>query len=118
MWQYTTVNQCPSDTCPSDGTALEGRGRPGRSLPSGEVHVRPDSEEDDDMTFKKIKKRWWIAGGIIVVVAVLAIVKLSGSNGDGTIVQADLAYVDDILEIVSASGRIQPQTKEIGRAHV
>jgi HlyD family secretion protein len=35
-----------------------------------------------------------------------------GGNGDDlTVVAADLAYLDEIAEIVTASGRIQPQTK-------
>ncbi len=36
---------------------------------------------------------------------------ISGGSDDGTSVQADLAFTDDINEIVTASGRIQPQTK-------
>jgi len=63
------------------------------------------------MAFKKIKKRWWIIGGLVIVVLVALNFVLGGSNGNQTVVQADLAYVDDIDEIVSASGRIQPQTK-------
>jgi len=45
------------------------------------------------------------------VVIALIIVNLTASNGDQTEVQADLAFIDDISEIVTASGRIQPQTK-------
>ncbi len=63
------------------------------------------------MAMSKSKKRWLIIGGIAVIAAVSVGIGLGGSNGDQTVVQADLAYVDDIVELVSASGRIQPQTK-------
>ena len=60
------------------------------------------------------KKRWKkliIGIAAIVVVAIIVVLNLQGSNGKKTSVQADLAYVDEISEIVTASGRIQPQTK-------
>jgi HlyD family secretion protein len=60
---------------------------------------------------KKRTKRLLIGGGLVVVVAVLAIVTLSGSDEKQTVVQADLVVQDDISELVTASGRIQPQTK-------
>lgn len=60
---------------------------------------------------KKSKKKWWIIAGVAVVAVIAVGFGMSGSDNDHTSVQADLAYVDDILEIVSASGRIQPQTK-------
>jgi HlyD family secretion protein len=47
--------------------------------------------------------------GLVIVVIVIA--NLGGSDNGGTLVQADLAFADDISEIVTASGRIQPQTK-------
>ncbi|MEZ5360664.1 MAG: efflux RND transporter periplasmic adaptor subunit [Candidatus Zixiibacteriota bacterium] len=61
---------------------------------------------------KKRKKKWlWIGGAIVVVVAVIAVVSLQQNGDTKTLVQADLAYIDDIAETVTASGRIQPQTK-------
>jgi len=56
-------------------------------------------------------KKYIIIGSVVVIAAVLVVLSLVGSNGDETMVQADLAFVDDITEEVSASGRIQPQTK-------
>ncbi|MFH2048057.1 MAG: efflux RND transporter periplasmic adaptor subunit [bacterium] len=58
----------------------------------------------------KSKKFLFISLGALVIIAII-IVKLTASNGNQTEVQADLAFVDDISEIVTASGRIQPQTK-------
>ncbi len=58
----------------------------------------------------KSKKFLFISLGAIVIIAII-IVNLTASNGNQTEVQADLAYIDDISEIVTASGRIQPQTK-------
>ncbi|HUU44264.1 MAG TPA: efflux RND transporter periplasmic adaptor subunit [Acidobacteriota bacterium] len=63
------------------------------------------------MRLRKRTKRFLIGGGVLVVVAVVAIVSLSGSDKSQTVVQADLVTRDDISEIVTASGRIQPQTK-------
>jgi len=60
---------------------------------------------------KRFRKKWlWISLGAVVVL-VIVIVNLTGSNGSHTRVQADLAFADEISEVVTASGRIQPQTK-------
>lgn len=56
-------------------------------------------------------KKFLIIAGLVVVVAIVAGATLSGNGEKATSVQADLAFVDDIAEIVTASGRIQPQTK-------
>jgi HlyD family secretion protein len=55
------------------------------------------------------KKRIIIAAGIVVVIAIV-VVNLNGSDDGRTMVQADLAYRDNISELVTASGRVQPQT--------
>ena len=57
------------------------------------------------------KKKFLIFAGIVVVAAVVIVSTMSGNGEESTTVQADLAFVDDIAEIVTASGRIQPQTK-------
>lgn len=63
------------------------------------------------MAKMKRKKLIWI-GGAILIVAIVAVVISLGQNGETlTSVQADLAYIDDIAETVTASGRVQPQTK-------
>ncbi len=63
------------------------------------------------MAFKwRSKKALFITLGVVVVL-ILVIAMNMGSGNEATAVQADLAYRDDISEIVSASGRIQPQTK-------
>jgi HlyD family secretion protein len=59
---------------------------------------------------KRTKKISLIAAGVIVVV-IVAIMNFTGSNGEGTEVQAELAYLGEISEIVNASGRVQPQTR-------
>ncbi len=65
------------------------------------------------MKFKNLfKRKKLVIFGLIGVIAVIIIVlSLGGSDDGGTLVQADLAFADDISEIVTASGRIQPQTK-------
>ena len=56
------------------------------------------------------KKVLFIGLGLVVVL-VMVVSQLTSSNGEFTTVQADLAYADEISEIVTASGRVQPQTK-------
>ena len=56
------------------------------------------------------KKVMFSGLGLSVLLAVV-IVSVSGSGDDRTPVQADLAYTDEISEIVTASGRVQPKTK-------
>lgn len=60
---------------------------------------------------KKRTKKISLIGAGVVVVAVLVILNLTGGEGEGTSVQADLAYLGEISELVTASGRVQPQTK-------
>lgn len=60
---------------------------------------------------KKRTKKIGLISAIVLVVLVLVIVNLTGSNGKQTSIQAELAYVGEIKEIVNASGRVQPQTK-------
>lgn len=47
----------------------------------------------------------------VVVVAALAAVSMMNGGEETTMVQVDLAYRDELVEQVTASGRIQPQTK-------
>jgi HlyD family secretion protein len=59
---------------------------------------------------KKKKKLILIVGGIAVVV-ILIVLNLTMSTSNAVSVQADTVKARDLVEIVSASGRIQPQTK-------
>ncbi len=59
---------------------------------------------------KRTKKLLLLAIAVVVIVAVAGTI-LSGDSDKSTSVQADLAFKDDIKEIVTASGRIQPQTQ-------
>jgi HlyD family secretion protein len=59
---------------------------------------------------KKKKKLLLIIGGIVVVI-VIVVLNLSMSTSNGLSVQAEEAKNRDLVETVSASGRIQPQTK-------
>ncbi|MGB5106710.1 MAG: efflux RND transporter periplasmic adaptor subunit [Candidatus Zixiibacteriota bacterium] len=63
------------------------------------------------MAIKRRSKKVIITGIAAVVVIAAVVILNSGSGKEPTSIQADLAYIDDISEIVSASGRIQPQTK-------
>ncbi len=63
------------------------------------------------MAFKWRSKKVIISGITAIVVIVAIVAMTTGSGKEPTSVQADLAFNDDISEIVSASGRIQPQTK-------
>lgn len=60
---------------------------------------------------KKRTKLFVFGGGGLVVAAGIIAATMSGGDDGLTEVQADLAYYDEISEIVTASGRIQPQTK-------
>ena len=57
------------------------------------------------------KKKFLIFGSAGLLVAALVIANLMSGGDEQTLVQSDLAYVDDLSEIVTASGRIQPQTR-------
>ncbi|MFH2050242.1 MAG: efflux RND transporter periplasmic adaptor subunit [bacterium] len=56
-------------------------------------------------------KKWLIISGIVIVVAVIVIANLNIKSSNATKVNAEVAQTRDIIETVSASGRIQPQTK-------
>ncbi len=58
----------------------------------------------------KRKKLFLIIGGVIVI-AVLVILNITMNTNDATQVQTDDVTRKDVTEKVSASGRIQPQTK-------
>ena len=47
----------------------------------------------------------------VVVVGGLGAVSMMNGGDEATMVQIDLAFRDEIVEVVTASGRIQPQTK-------
>jgi len=59
---------------------------------------------------KKKKKLFLIIGGIVVVI-VIVVLNLTLSTTNAISVKADVAKKRDLVETVSASGRIQPQTK-------
>ncbi len=63
------------------------------------------------MAKKRRLKKWLFIGLPVIIIAVLVVINLGKSNGNATTVQADLVKVDDISEVVTASGRIEPQTK-------
>jgi len=59
----------------------------------------------------KKKKKWLLIIGGIVVVVVIVVLNLTMSTTNAVSVQADVTKTRDLVETVSASGRIQPQTK-------
>lgn len=61
------------------------------------------------MKWRSKKTLFWGLGVVVVLVAVISFMSRSGD--DGKPVTVDVAYRDAISEIVSASGRVQPQTK-------
>ncbi|MCK5126629.1 MAG: efflux RND transporter periplasmic adaptor subunit [candidate division Zixibacteria bacterium] len=63
------------------------------------------------MAKKKRKKLIWFSSTGLIIIAVIVVIGLQSNGDEQTTVQADLAYIDDISEKVTASGRIQPQTK-------
>ena len=63
------------------------------------------------MALKRRTKWIIISSAAIILIAVVMGGMLGGSGDEGILVQADLAYLDEISEIVTASGRVQPQTK-------
>jgi HlyD family secretion protein len=56
-------------------------------------------------------KKVIIGGPALLLLIVLVAWNMAGSGDEATMIQADLAYSDEISEIVTASGRVQPQTK-------
>ncbi|MFZ5979107.1 MAG: efflux RND transporter periplasmic adaptor subunit [Candidatus Zixiibacteriota bacterium] len=63
------------------------------------------------MKIRKPSRKTTLISLTLLILIIVVIVKLSGSGEKLTSVQADLAIIDDISEIVTASGRVQPQTK-------
>ena len=59
----------------------------------------------------KKKKKWFLIIGGVVVVIVVVVLNLTMSTTKAVSVQADVTKTRDLVETVSASGRIQPQTK-------
>jgi len=59
----------------------------------------------------KKKKKWLLIIGGIVVVVVIVVLNLTMSTTNAVSIQADVTKTRDLVETVSASGRIQPQTK-------
>ncbi|MEW6051391.1 MAG: efflux RND transporter periplasmic adaptor subunit [Candidatus Zixiibacteriota bacterium] len=57
------------------------------------------------------KKKWLLIIGAALVVVIVIVLNLSMSTTKGTEVHAEMVTQRDLVEIVSASGRIQPQTK-------
>jgi HlyD family secretion protein len=57
-----------------------------------------------------MKKIYWVIIGGVVLIAIVAAVKLSGGNKPVE-VYVEKAAVRDIIEIVSATGKIQPETE-------
>jgi HlyD family secretion protein len=57
------------------------------------------------------RKKLLLIGGIAIVVIVVVVLNLTSSSTTTIDVQADAATVKTLVEIVSASGRIQPRTK-------
>jgi HlyD family secretion protein len=57
---------------------------------------------------KKKKLLYWIIGGVVAIIVLLVIAKGSGKD-DGTKVAIDKAAKKDIIEVVSASGKIFPE---------
>lgn len=60
---------------------------------------------------KRFGKKFYIIGGIILVICIVVANLSMNGEEETTSVQADLAHHDEISEIVTASGRIQPKTK-------
>lgn len=56
----------------------------------------------------KKKLLYWIIGGLVALIVILAVVKGSG-NDEGTKVATDKAAKKDIIEVVSASGKVYPE---------
>jgi len=63
------------------------------------------------MAGKGSKKKILIIGAVVVVVAILVVANLTMDNTNAMSVQTDQASDREIVEIVSASGRIQPKSK-------
>lgn len=57
------------------------------------------------------KKKWLFIGGGALLLIVVVVLNLSSGGSKGTEVRAEAAEKRELVEIVSASGRIQPQTK-------
>ena len=75
------------------------------------VRARMPCPERKPERMKWRSRKVYIGGAVAVVLALVALGALSGSDDDITTVQAELAYLDEIAEVVSASGRVEPQTR-------
>lgn len=66
--------------------------------------------ETDQSTRPKSKRLWWIVGGVIVVGGIVAAIMNKG-DGDITKVAIDKAGLHTITEVVTATGKIYPETE-------
>ncbi len=60
---------------------------------------------------KKRSRKFLLFGSIAVILVVAVSLSIFNNEDEATIVQADLVLNDDIFEVVTASGRVQPQSK-------
>ncbi len=57
------------------------------------------------------KKKWLIIGGVVVVGGILVTANLMQSNTNSVSVTTRRAVTEDVISVVSGSGRIQPKTR-------
>jgi HlyD family secretion protein len=61
---------------------------------------------------KKSNLKWWILGGVVLLVGLVIVAKMSNRGQDQlTAVTVDKAFVKTITQIVTATGKVQPEVE-------
>ncbi|HWA86357.1 MAG TPA: efflux RND transporter periplasmic adaptor subunit [Opitutus sp.] len=61
---------------------------------------------------KKSKVKWFVIGGVVLVIGLAVAAKVAGKGrNQGTMVTVDKAVIKTITQIVTATGKVQPETE-------
>jgi HlyD family secretion protein len=60
---------------------------------------------------KRSRKKWWIIGAVVVLLAVVGAFAASRKKEKPVLVTTDKAFISNITEVVTATGKIQPEVE-------
>jgi HlyD family secretion protein len=61
---------------------------------------------------KKSKLKWFVIGGLVLLIGLVVVAKITGKGrNQGVMVTVDKAFIKTITQIVTATGKVQPETE-------